>query len=141
MAKQELRQIIRVGGVDLDGCGLLLDDLVAGHAADVVHVPVFGHQAEGDPGPAATDEDGWVWPAESLGAVEHVRRGRVTPVEAFAAEFVKFRKAEGIKSWRAEELILEKWIIPAIGALRLNEVLKPYCIVICSFDGNVFQAR
>jgi integrase len=62
-------------------------------------------------------------PAAIAQKAQAARRAMPT-VEAFASEFVEFRKAAGIKSWRAEELILEKWMIPEIGCLRLNEVMK-----------------
>jgi len=73
---------------------------------------------------SAPNPSGAKWWKEATRKAEQEAAREVPTVASFVPEFVEYRKAEGIKSCRAEELILDKWIVPEIGHVPLDEVTK-----------------
>lgn len=73
---------------------------------------------------SAPKPTGVKWWKDAIRLSEREAAREVPTVETFVTQFVEYRKAEGIKGWHAEELILNNWLVPDIGHVSLDEVTK-----------------
>jgi len=80
-------------------------------------------------------------PAANMQKAESERRAMPT-VKEFVSEYIERYAKPNKKSWHQDELILERWVVPKIGLLRMNEVSRRDIVKIiddCRDTGNIRQ--